>query len=507
LSDEALLARARAARNGPKFARLWSGDVSGYTRADGTPDASAADQALCNMLAFYTRDRLQIDRLFRLSGLVRPKWDERHAADGRTYGEMTVDQALSFVTERYTPRRDQSLNGRNGTSRPDRGNGSQRRRKAKLRTDDYARLYAKWGYTVRLNLCNDDVEVNGEPLSDVVDATIRARVRDYGIGNDVSVNIQHATEALLELAQQKAYHPVKACLEGLKWDGKDHIAELAAHVQDREKLFPRWYRHWQVGAVAKVYERFQNPMLVLDGPQNIGKSFFAAWLCAPLPGLFNASAIYPDNKDHKLRLTDTLIWEVEELGATTRRADVEALKAFITLQAVRERKPYGRRDIVKPALASFIGTINSDAGFLVDRTGNRRFLVCTLTDIDWSYVQDVDVNQVWAQALYLYRESDDWRLSAADQIRRDRVNEDYMADDPIEAYVIKLFKYTGDRNDFVTLAQILDDLSLYQIRPTRATAMAVASVMRRLGAEKGRTRIGGERTRLYRKIQRRSDSL
>ena len=30
--------------------------------------------------------------------------------------------------------------------------------------------------------------------------------------------------------------------------------------------------------------------------------------------------------------------------------------------------------------------------------GNRRFLVCTLTRIDWSYAENVDVNQVWAQA-------------------------------------------------------------------------------------------------------------
>jgi hypothetical protein len=60
----------------PKFAPLWAGDTSAYNG-----DASAADQALSNMLAFRTGDENRVDRLFRLSGLYRPKWergDYRH---------------------------------------------------------------------------------------------------------------------------------------------------------------------------------------------------------------------------------------------------------------------------------------------------------------------------------------------------------------------------------------------------------------------------------------------
>ena len=43
---------------------------------------SAADLALCNILTFWTRDRDQIDRIFRGSVLLRPKWDERRAMIG-----------------------------------------------------------------------------------------------------------------------------------------------------------------------------------------------------------------------------------------------------------------------------------------------------------------------------------------------------------------------------------------------------------------------------------------
>lgn len=99
LDDAALLAKARNARNGAEFDRLWSGDTSGQGG-----DASAADLALCNLLAFWTgNDPARIDRLFRQSGLFRPaKWDKVHYSDGRTYGQATVDKAVQGNRETYS---------------------------------------------------------------------------------------------------------------------------------------------------------------------------------------------------------------------------------------------------------------------------------------------------------------------------------------------------------------------------------------------------------------------
>ena len=98
LDDAALLDKARNARNGADFDRLWSGDTSGHGG-----DASAADLALCNALAFWTgNDAAKMDRLFRQSGLMRPKWDKPHFADGRTYGQVTIEKAIEGNRETYT---------------------------------------------------------------------------------------------------------------------------------------------------------------------------------------------------------------------------------------------------------------------------------------------------------------------------------------------------------------------------------------------------------------------
>ena len=102
MDDRELLNRAMDAANGAKFSRLWSGDWSEYE------SRSNADMALCSMLAFWTgRDAGRMDRLFRLSGLMRSKWDERRG--NRTYGQMTIQEAISQCEEVYTPSEGRAL--------------------------------------------------------------------------------------------------------------------------------------------------------------------------------------------------------------------------------------------------------------------------------------------------------------------------------------------------------------------------------------------------------------
>ena len=96
LEDSALLAKAQAARNGAKFTQLWAGETALHGGDD-----SAADLALCNLLAFWTQDASQMDRLFRASGLMRAKWDARRG--DQTYGERTIQEALAWQTQHYAP--------------------------------------------------------------------------------------------------------------------------------------------------------------------------------------------------------------------------------------------------------------------------------------------------------------------------------------------------------------------------------------------------------------------
>ena len=83
-------------KQGAKFKAFMAGDFQGHG------SRSEADLALIGVMTFWTRDTLILDSIFRKSALYRPKWDEKHRADGATYGEMTIETALSEVKETYT---------------------------------------------------------------------------------------------------------------------------------------------------------------------------------------------------------------------------------------------------------------------------------------------------------------------------------------------------------------------------------------------------------------------
>ncbi len=96
LTDSVIIEKAYAASNGDKFSKLFLGDHSDYA------SQSEGDAAFCFYLAFWcNKDAAQMDRIFRKSGLYRPKWDEKHGE--KTYGQMTIEKAIALCQDTYTP--------------------------------------------------------------------------------------------------------------------------------------------------------------------------------------------------------------------------------------------------------------------------------------------------------------------------------------------------------------------------------------------------------------------
>jgi len=358
-----------------------------------------------------------------------------------------------------------------------------RKKRKRAKSPEILMALRKLGYEFRLNVLFDKIEVNGKPIDDVIRAKIRTEMRDLGFWY-----ISDIEDAYMTDAGRNRYHPVQEYLQGLSYDGGDHIGRLAAHFGDKDGVFETWLRRWLIGAVAKVFHAEQNYMLVLDGRQGIGKSHFAQWLCSPLPEYFIEGPIQPDNKDSHLRLIGKWIWEVAELGSTTRRADREALKFFLTQRTVTVRKPYDRDDMHKPALASFIGTVNNEAGILADKTGNRRFLIATLTDIDWGY-SDLDVNLVWAEAQALYFQGEPWRLTPEETKRAAAINEDYELEDPIEGLLLEYFEVDPSLPVWTPTTTILQTLEINGLRGnSRTNQMYLGATLKRLGLRKQKRR-------------------
>ncbi len=108
LSDAQIIQQASNAKNGQRFRALWDGGIG----AHGTH--SEADLALCCQLAFWTnRDSERIDAMFRQSGLMRQKWEQR--AD---YRERTIQKAIDLTNDTYDPNRERGARLTKGNHYP-----------------------------------------------------------------------------------------------------------------------------------------------------------------------------------------------------------------------------------------------------------------------------------------------------------------------------------------------------------------------------------------------------
>lgn len=102
-SDAELLAVARRAANGGKVVALH--DDADLTAYNG--DASAGEMALASLLAFYTGDDPErLDQLMRGSALLQhparlDKWETQHYANGETYGQHTIREAIALHNGRF----------------------------------------------------------------------------------------------------------------------------------------------------------------------------------------------------------------------------------------------------------------------------------------------------------------------------------------------------------------------------------------------------------------------
>ena len=98
MADAEIIDKARNCKTGPLFQLLYSGCWEGLY-----PSQSEADMAFCNHLAFWTqRNEVQMDRIFRSSGLYREKWDKHRGS--LTYGQITIQKACASCAEVYEPK-------------------------------------------------------------------------------------------------------------------------------------------------------------------------------------------------------------------------------------------------------------------------------------------------------------------------------------------------------------------------------------------------------------------
>jgi len=211
--------------------------------------------------------------------------------------------------------------------------------------------------------------------------------------------------AVTKVADDRSYHPIREFIDTLpEWDGIPRVDTLLVdYLGATDNAYVRAVtRKTLCAAIARVLTpgiKFDS-MLVLNGPQGVGKST----LIAKLGGeWFSDSLSLSDTKDKTAaeKLQGYWILEIGEL-AGLKKAEVETLRSFLSRQNDIYRASFGRRATPHLRQCVFFGTTNAEKGYLRDTTGNRRFWPVKTpgngTKKSWQLTQS-EVLQIWAEAL------------------------------------------------------------------------------------------------------------
>ena len=245
--------------------------------------------------------------------------------------------------------------------------------------------------------------------SDVANAKLYFE-RIYGIWSPTKFK-----DALLAVvAAERIYHPIKNYFAGLTWDGVPRLDSLLIdYCGAEDNPYTRAVtRKTLCAAVARVYEpgRKFDSILVLSGPQGIGKSTFFAKLGG---AWYSDSLAISDMKDKTAaeKLQGYWILELGEL-AGIKKVDVETVKSFVTRVDDKYRQAYGMVVESHPRSCIIVGTTNSESGFLRDITGNRRFWPVQVSEHGSHHPWDLEeIDQVWAEAIQAYKDGESLFLS------------------------------------------------------------------------------------------------
>lgn len=263
------------------------------------------------------------------------------------------------------------------------------------------------------------------------------------------------------------FNPFQSYFDHLpSWDGvSDPIGDLAdtVHVKSDQAEFRDYFRKWFVGILPALLDDtvVNHEILVLIGEQGLYKTTWFNFLLPPELRCYFYTKTNSDrlNKDDLFSLTEFALICFEELDGM-RPAELNQLKAMVTMPYVNERAAYGRNKERHPHIASFCGTGNN-VQFLTDPTGNRRWLPFEVSQIRDPHLHAIPYELVYSQAYALWK-SGFCHWFSQEEIRKlnmhnSRFEVPNLEEDLIRTHFRKPFE--GEAGIFVTAADILEQIS------------------------------------------------
>ena len=330
--------------------------------------------------------------------------------------------------------------------------------------DNISGVLQTHGVDVRYNVIKKRMEIdipNTKFIADMKDEASLIEIEDRCI----NMGIPHTKvrDYLKILARE--YNPVKEWIDSVPWDGHSRMQgflnSLVTH--DSNQLKEMLMRKWLISCLAAAYEENGvelEGILVLQGAQGLGKTLWFKRLCDYDRGwLLEGATLNPSDKDSVKRAVSHWIVELGEIESTFKKSDIDQLKAFVTAKTDELRLPYDRAFTTYQRRTAFYASVNARE-FLTDTSGNRRFWVLAVKDIDVNH--GVDMQQLWAEVketMYIKGQKN-WFLSPDEREMLNESNEIYRTQSSVEDLLLEHVDFESEFPKAVQMTKLLRDLGI-----------------------------------------------
>ena len=271
------------------------------------------------------------------------------------------------------------------------------------------------------------------------------------------MNLSHdfIGKKIIEIAKDNKFNPFKDFLLESKKSNPNPGSELEKvintltfpeHKEEHVKFYKTMIKKFLISIVAinmTDVEAEESPRLegtlVLTGGQGIGKT---TWFSKLVPkGFFAEGKSITGDKDNRMEITQYILVELGELEEITTKKEAGFLKNELTRTFDEYRVPYDKFPIRKARRYLYCGTVN-ESKFLTDSTGNRRYWVVEVEDINLD--EEINLNYLWSDVIDLYNLGSTWWLSKEEHQLLDMVNGDYLVNGYIGLLIESVFDFSKE---------------------------------------------------------------
>jgi len=340
--------------------------------------------------------------------------------------------------------------------------------------DNLAALMDAYKITLRRNLQTRKISTNcftgrGEVKEDEENLT-ESLLKD--LSAKACLGINRTRELMLALSYENTYHPFKEWLGYEEWDGQDRLGPVLGSLKEpadmdfnerafTQRLIALWLKSIVSCAYGYAEGRAPRGVLMLTGPQNIGKSSWFRYML-PKDMFLGGQMLNISNKDDIFKVNSYLLVELAEIDGSLSNAAMAALKAFLSNTCDVHRRAYAAGDSYMDRRTVFGGSTNR-TDYINDISGGSRFWTVRVDDIDldvlgnmWRAKGNHDLKQFWLQIKAMWVEDQNTHLSPEDDALLKARNEPHMSGSDAQDTLEEAFDWDSEQVHPMSITEICE---------------------------------------------------